>query len=98
MICPYDTRITGPDSRLRPRTDPALAHGPAPSRTRITRTRQLASWSLAAAAGTADGAAPSSQRELRGLPRFVASRAAAHGLAGDQAGLLVQAAARSAPT
>ena len=96
MICPYDTRITGPgilDSARR--THPALAHGPdaIPSPDYAdpeafageSYGRPLPEPPDGSAAFEFDG-------NLRSLRQFVASRAAAHGLADDRAGLLVQAA------
>jgi hypothetical protein len=96
MICPYDTRITGPgivDSARH--THPALAQGPdaIPSPDYAdpaafaseSYSRQLPEPPDGAAAFEFNG-------NLRSLRQFLASRAAAHGLADDRSDLLVQAA------
>jgi hypothetical protein len=96
MICPYDARITGPgivDSARR--THPVLAHGPdAIPSPDYADPAAFASESYGRPLPEPpDGAAAFEfTGNLRSLRQFVASRAAAHGLAGDRAGLLVQAA------
>jgi hypothetical protein len=96
MICPYDTRLTGPGIvAAARRTHPALTDGPQASPSpdyadpavfaSESYTRPLPDPPAGAAAFEFNG-------NLRSLRQFVASRAAAHGLAGDRAGLLVQAA------
>ena len=95
MICPYDTRIAGPDiiagSR---RTHPAQMDGSRSSTSadyadpaafaRTCDTGLLAEPPASAAAFQLDG-------NLRGLRQFIASRAAAYGLTRDRAAMLVQA-------
>jgi len=95
MICPYDARVLGPDivsgalrthpaqiagSRLSPSadfTDPAEF-------ARSCDTSPLADPPADAAAFPFDG-------DLRGLRRFIAGRAAAYGVTGDRADILVLA-------
>jgi MEDS: MEthanogen/methylotroph, DcmR Sensory domain len=95
MICPYDTRVLGPDivsGALR--THPARVAGsrlsPSPDFTdpvefaRSCDTAPLADPPPDAAAFPFDG-------DLRGLRRFIAGRAAAYGVTGDRADILVLA-------
>ena len=96
MICPYDTRSTGPgivDSARR--THPALARGPdAIPNPDYADPAAFASESYGRPLPEPpEGAAAFEfNGNLRSLRQFVAGRAAAYGLAGDRAGLLVQAA------
>src|SRR5271170_276348 len=95
MTCPYDTRTLGPDivsGALR--THPAQIMGPCvrPSAdftdpaefVRSCDTGPLPDPPAEAAAFSFDG-------DLRGLRRFIAGRAAAYGVAGDRADILVLA-------
>ncbi len=96
MICPYDTRVTAPEIvAAARRTHPALADGPhastSPDYADPTAfadewdTGPLPDPPASAVVFEFDG-------DLRGLRRFITSRAAAHGLTGERVGLLVQAA------
>ena len=96
MICPYDTRVTGPGIvNSARRTHPALAHGPdaIPSPDYAGPAAFASDSDSRPLPEPPDGAAAFEfNGNLSSLRQFVASRAAAHGLAGDRAGLLVQAA------
>jgi MEDS: MEthanogen/methylotroph, DcmR Sensory domain len=96
MICPYDTRVTAPGIvAAARRTHPALAEGPQTSPSPDyadpaafageSDTGPLSDPPAGTAVFQFDG-------DLRGLRRFIANRAAEYGLAGERAGLLVQAA------
>jgi hypothetical protein len=96
MICPYDTRITGPGIvAAARRTHPALMQGPqaSPNADYADPAAVVGESYLRPLPDPPTGAAAFEfNGNLRSLRQFVASRAAAHGLAGDRAGLLVQAA------
>ena len=96
MICPYDTRITGPGIiESARRTHPALAQGPdATASPDYADPVAFATESYARPLPEPPDEAASFEfsGNLRSLRQFVARRAAAHGLAEDRAGLLVQAA------
>jgi hypothetical protein len=96
MICPYDARSAGPDIVAGARrTHPALAEGPdaRPSPDYADPAAFAGGWDAGPLPEPPGGAVTFQfDGDLRGLRRFISSRAAAHGLAGERAGLLVQAA------
>ena len=96
MICPYDDRSTPPDIvAAARRTHPALAEGPrsGPSPDYADPAIFAGEWETGPLPDAPAGAAWFEfDGDLRGLRKFITSRAAAHGLAGERAGLLVQAA------
>ncbi len=96
MICPYDTRVTAPDIvAAARRTHPALADGPHASASPDYADPAVfaGEWDAGPLPDPPSSAAVFEfDGDLRGLRRFITSRAAAHGLAGERAGLLVQAA------
>jgi hypothetical protein len=95
MICPYDARLLGPDivsGALR--THPARIAGArlSPSADFIDPVEFTRSCDTGPLAGPpADAAAFPFDGDLRGLRRFIAGRAAAYGVTGDRADILVLA-------
>ncbi|MGD0377397.1 MAG: sensor histidine kinase [Streptosporangiaceae bacterium] len=96
MICPYDTRATAPEIvAAARRTHPVLADGPhaSPSPDYADPAGFAGEWEAGPLPEPPVGAQVFEfDGDLRGLRRFITSRAAAHGLAGERVGLLVQAA------
>jgi len=96
MICPYDARITAPDIvAAARRTHPALADGPdaSPSPDYANPAAFAAEFDAGPLPDPPAGAVVFQfDGNLRGLRQFITSRAAAYGLAGDRASLLLQAA------
>ena len=95
MICPYDARVLGPDIvsgalRTHPaqiagsRLSPSANFADPAEFTRSCDADPLADPPAGAAAFPFDG-------DLRGLRRFIADRAAAYGVTGDRADILVLA-------
>jgi hypothetical protein len=95
MICPYDTRTLGPDIVADAlRTHPAQITGPdlSPSPDFIDPVEFARSCDTGPLAQPpADAAAFGFDGDLRGLRRFIASRADAYGVTGDRAEMLILA-------
>jgi hypothetical protein len=100
MICPYDTRIVSPAVAAGARrTHPEEVDGPlaSPCADYADPADFVRSCDASPLPGPPAGAAEFAfAGDLRGLRGFIAGRAAAHGLTGDRAGMLVLAASEVA--